>query len=163
MILRVGPSAPGTGDGSAEEVTEVELTYHAVLARWSGGGSGPVLHLELPGGTGVVSVADRQWDSAAAHDDRPARELVLRPLSDADDPLAVLGQSLDASRRWSAAGEVVAVGLDGDAGPVAAVVTASMMLGARVLVLPVDADDDVAREARRAADVTEVLLVERAG
>lgn len=81
------------------------------------------------------------------------------------DPGAPLAERLSAVRRAAAAGEHVAWQLVPSDGPVAAAVTAAVEAGARTVVLPdgEPLDGELAREVRRAADVTVALLVERDG
>ncbi|UDY35770.1 hypothetical protein [Dermatobacter hominis] len=76
-----------------------------------------------------------------------------------------LASRLAAVRRLAAEGAVAALVLDLDDGPVASVVTAAVEAGAAVVVLPdgEPIDGEVARDARRAADVTQALVVERGG
>lgn len=65
-----------------------------------------------------------------------------------------------------ASGEGAAIGFEIDPadGPPAALVAVAMVAGASAFVIPDDGDESgLAREVRRAADVTDALLVERAG
>ena len=81
------------------------------------------------------------------------------------DPDAPLVERLTAVRRAAEAGEHVVWQLVPSDGPVAAAVTAAVEAGARTVVLPEGEplDGPLARDVRRAADVTIALLVERDG
>ncbi|MBS1838283.1 MAG: hypothetical protein JST64_11385 [Actinobacteria bacterium] len=128
-----------------------------------------------------VAVVDQVWDTSteavsAAISARGDVGVLVRPLPTGRTEDLALRQVLHAVRRWSSAGLTVATDLDAAvadldgavadldrAVPVPAFVTAAMVAGARVLVLGERSGPQAERDARRAADVTEALLFERAG
>ncbi len=174
VILRVGITvSERPEEGGFDAPVDVDVTHRALLA-WPGPqvGGAPGLRVDVPGAVGEVALIEEPWDTpvrrvAGLHVGIDAG-LVLRPVAlgadvDGIDPAAPLHRTLDAARRWSGSGVVVAMDLDLGDSSVAALVTIAMVAGVRVLVLPAGSDPDALREVRRAADVTEALLVERAG
>lgn len=167
MARAASPTSTGAGRDRGEVTHGMILGDRAVLAR-----SLPASDLrrdrcvELVSDGGLVSFVGCPWDESCA---RVGEELerigggVVEPLSDPTEPDVMLTRSLTAARRWSGWGFVVAVRIGETTGPAAAVVTAAMVAGARVLVLPHDSAEGFVRDVRRAADITEALIVERAG
>lgn len=120
----------------------MDVRHRALIARRSAGGT---LEVDLPpcDGTGVAG---------SAVVESPVLEVHGRSLA----------ELLDRIDAHAGADSVVAVPIDPGDGPAAAVVTVAMVAGARLLVVPSDgASAELARTVRRAADITEALLVER--
>lgn len=161
MIVGVEPLG-ATSSGGADVRLDLDLAFRAIVARQAAGSE---LVLQCSGGEGVVVVVDLPWDAGPtdlAGVPGPQDGVVVRAATAALDAQQALHRSLDAARRWSAAA-VVAVEVDEAVGPASALVTAAMAAGARILVLAADAPAGLVRDVRRAADVTEALLVEAAG
>lgn len=176
MILRVGvpaSSRPEAHDRCA--LTEIDLTHRAVIAVVDRDvDRGLPGRLREPGESFEVALVEEPWDVPGPELARrcaEAGDVVVRPAAavagdagpDAADADVAVGRALDAARRWSGCGVIVAIDMVTGEAPVAAMAAAAMIAGARVLVLPEDSGNEAVREVRRAADVTEALLVERAG
>lgn len=113
-----------------------------------------------------IVVVDRSWSTPAGEVARGIDDAdggVARPVPSAGSDEEALRQLLRAARAWSTNGVPVAFDLQGPPESLPALVTAAMVAGSRMLVLADEAGPETERQARRAADVTEVLLVERAG
>jgi hypothetical protein len=154
-----GPDArPGVVDlvgpaGLDALAAPVDATHHRDLALVRPGA-------DVHDASSALEFADEVVRIAAGAG-RPAESVIvdlgLDRAGDTDDALL----RLRATARVAGRGHPVAVAVDGPAASPEAVVVAALALGARVLRLVPGGTG--AREVRRAADVAEALLVERAG